>query len=207
MSPRAPSTGRTLDRYEKDGASHRIDADFLIGSDGFHGPSRKAVPPKAIQTFERVYPFGWLVHARRPCCRRCVPSSSMARMPAASRSARCARRCAAAIFFRCRPPGRGPEPRLFGHPLSLRRAARALSGEIRRGPRRLFGRALERIWKAERLSWWMTTMLHTFAEDDAFGRRIHDAELNPIPRPRPPPAPPWRGELCRPAVLRRGPRR
>jgi p-hydroxybenzoate 3-monooxygenase len=38
-------------------------------------------------------------------------------------------------------------------------------------------RALDRIWKAERFSWWMTTMLHTFAEDDAFGRRIHDAEL------------------------------
>jgi p-hydroxybenzoate 3-monooxygenase len=39
------------------------------------------------------------------------------------------------------------------------------------------GRALDRIWKAERFSWWMTTMLHTFAEDDAFGRRIHNAEL------------------------------
>lgn len=38
-------------------------------------------------------------------------------------------------------------------------------------------RALARIWKAERFSWWMTTMLHTFAEDDAFGSRIHDAEL------------------------------
>jgi p-hydroxybenzoate 3-monooxygenase len=38
-------------------------------------------------------------------------------------------------------------------------------------------RALARVWKAERFSWWMTTMLHTFAEDDAFGRRIHEAEL------------------------------
>ena len=46
--------------YEKDGATHRIDADFIIGCDGFHGASRKAVPPKAIETFERVYPFGWL---------------------------------------------------------------------------------------------------------------------------------------------------
>ena len=39
-------------------------------------------------------------------------------------------------------------------------------------------RALARVWKAERFSWWMTTMLHTFAEDDAFGRRIHEAELD-----------------------------
>jgi p-hydroxybenzoate 3-monooxygenase len=38
-------------------------------------------------------------------------------------------------------------------------------------------KALARVWKAERFSWWMTTMLHTFAEDDAFGRRIHEAEL------------------------------
>ena len=38
-------------------------------------------------------------------------------------------------------------------------------------------RALSRIWKAERFSWWMTTMPRTFTEDDAFGRRVHDAEL------------------------------
>ena len=46
--------------YEKDDGTHRLHADFIIGCDGFHGPSRKAVPPKAIRTFERVYPFGWL---------------------------------------------------------------------------------------------------------------------------------------------------
>ena len=46
--------------YEKDGAVHRVDCDFIIGCDGFHGVSRKAVPPKAIRLFERVYPFGWL---------------------------------------------------------------------------------------------------------------------------------------------------
>ncbi len=37
-------------------------------------------------------------------------------------------------------------------------------------------RALARVGKAERFSWWMTTMLHSVAED-AFGRCIHDAEL------------------------------
>lgn len=34
---------------------------------------------------------------------------------------------------------------------------------------------LRRIWKAERFSWWMTSLLHTF-DDDAFGRRIQRAE-------------------------------
>jgi p-hydroxybenzoate 3-monooxygenase len=46
--------------YRKDGEDHRIDARFLIGCDGFHGPSRKAIPVSAARHYERVYPFGWL---------------------------------------------------------------------------------------------------------------------------------------------------
>ena len=46
--------------YRKDGAEHRIEARFLAGCDGFHGPSRQAIPDAAGHGFERVYPFGWL---------------------------------------------------------------------------------------------------------------------------------------------------
>lgn len=46
--------------YELDGTTHRIDCDFIAGCDGFHGISRKSVPEKAIRTFEKIYPFGWL---------------------------------------------------------------------------------------------------------------------------------------------------
>jgi p-hydroxybenzoate 3-monooxygenase len=46
--------------YMKDGAPHRVDCRFIAGCDGFHGPSRKAIPASAGQEFERVYPFGWL---------------------------------------------------------------------------------------------------------------------------------------------------
>ncbi len=46
--------------YEKDGQTHRIDADFICGCDGFHGPSRKAIPTEIGREYERVYPFGWL---------------------------------------------------------------------------------------------------------------------------------------------------
>lgn len=35
--------------------------------------------------------------------------------------------------------------------------------------------ALRRVWKAERFSWWMSMLLHTF-NDDAFSRRIQKAE-------------------------------
>ena len=39
-------------------------------------------------------------------------------------------------------------------------------------------RALSRVWKAERFSWWMTSMLHRFPDTDAFSSRIQIAELN-----------------------------
>jgi p-hydroxybenzoate 3-monooxygenase len=38
-------------------------------------------------------------------------------------------------------------------------------------------RALARVWKAERFSWWMTNLLHVFPENGPFGVRIQDAEL------------------------------
>ena len=38
-------------------------------------------------------------------------------------------------------------------------------------------RALARVWKAERFSWWMTTTLHQFPDAGSFDRRIQRAEL------------------------------
>ena len=46
--------------YVKDGAARRVDCRFVVGCDGFHGPSRKAIPASAGQAYEKVYPFGWL---------------------------------------------------------------------------------------------------------------------------------------------------
>jgi p-hydroxybenzoate 3-monooxygenase len=37
---------------------------------------------------------------------------------------------------------------------------------------------LARIWRAEHFSWWMTSMLHRFPEDDAFGRRLQRSQLD-----------------------------
>nr|WP_297353647.1 4-hydroxybenzoate 3-monooxygenase [uncultured Caldimonas sp.] len=47
-------------RYEKDGRSHEIECDFIAGCDGYHGVCRASVPADALQTYERIYPFGWL---------------------------------------------------------------------------------------------------------------------------------------------------
>ena len=38
--------------------------------------------------------------------------------------------------------------------------------------------ALQRIWKAERFSWWLTNMLHHFPEKSSFDQRIQQAEFD-----------------------------
>ncbi|UDF31290.1 UNVERIFIED_ORG: 4-hydroxybenzoate 3-monooxygenase [Roseateles sp. XES5] len=39
-------------------------------------------------------------------------------------------------------------------------------------------KALARVWKAVRFSWWMTTMLHRFPETGDFDQKIQEAELD-----------------------------
>ena len=39
-------------------------------------------------------------------------------------------------------------------------------------------RALKRVWKAERFSWWMTMLLHRLPDHGAFGDKIQQAELD-----------------------------
>jgi p-hydroxybenzoate 3-monooxygenase len=38
----------------------RIDCEYVIGADGFHGVSRTSIPKHALREYEKVYPFGWL---------------------------------------------------------------------------------------------------------------------------------------------------
>ncbi|MFV0473466.1 MAG: 4-hydroxybenzoate 3-monooxygenase [Pikeienuella sp.] len=46
--------------YRKGGADHRVDCDYIVGCDGFHGVSRRTIPQTVLREYERVYPFGWL---------------------------------------------------------------------------------------------------------------------------------------------------
>ncbi len=39
-------------------------------------------------------------------------------------------------------------------------------------------KCLSRVWKAERFSWWMTSLLHRFPDADDFAHRIQQAELD-----------------------------
>ncbi len=58
--PHDMKSGNPYITFEKDGKTHRLDCDYIAGCDGFHGISRKSIPPEVLTEFERVYPFGWL---------------------------------------------------------------------------------------------------------------------------------------------------
>ncbi|HYD24028.1 MAG TPA: 4-hydroxybenzoate 3-monooxygenase [Croceibacterium sp.] len=46
--------------FAEHGAERRIDARIVVGCDGFHGPSRRAIPAGIATEYAREYPFGWL---------------------------------------------------------------------------------------------------------------------------------------------------
>jgi p-hydroxybenzoate 3-monooxygenase len=42
------------------GTERRMTCDFIAGCDGYHGISRPSIPERALQSYERDYPFAWL---------------------------------------------------------------------------------------------------------------------------------------------------
>jgi p-hydroxybenzoate 3-monooxygenase len=60
--------------------------------------------------------------------------------------------------------------------------ARALVEYYRHGRTDLLDRysdiCLRRVWKAQRFSWWMTSMLHLFHDRSDFDRQVQFAELD-----------------------------
>ena len=77
-------------RYRHGGTEHELRADVVVGTDGFHGVARRAIPTSGTRTFERVYPYSWL-----GILADVAPSSHeliYAAAPAGSRWRPCARR-------------------------------------------------------------------------------------------------------------------
>ena len=59
------------------GETLRIDCDFIAGCDGFHGPSRQAIPESHLNEYHLAYPYGWLgvLSETPPVCDEVVYSS------------------------------------------------------------------------------------------------------------------------------------
>ena len=45
---------------DADGRERELRCDVIAGCDGFHGPSRSAIPPGLLSVQERSYPYAWL---------------------------------------------------------------------------------------------------------------------------------------------------
>jgi p-hydroxybenzoate 3-monooxygenase len=60
VTPHDVTTSSPWLTYRKDGREHRIDADYIVGCDGYHGVCRSIIPDDRIRTYEKQYPFGWL---------------------------------------------------------------------------------------------------------------------------------------------------
>ena len=220
----------------------RIDCDFVIGADGFHGVSRKCIPKDVLREYERVYPFGWLglLSRTKPvnpeliyvkhergfalCSLRSqvlsryyiqVPLTDTvedwsdddfwtelkARLPAEVAG----RLETGPSIEKSIAPLRSfvAEPMRYGNMFLAGDAAHivpptgarglnsaasdiyylyhAMLDHYKRGDDsgldNYSKKALARVWKAQRFSWWMTTMLHTFPEGIAYDGKLQDTEL------------------------------
>ncbi len=229
--------------YAKDGVTHRVDCDYIIGCDGFHGVSRRSIPEDKLRIFERVYPFGWLGILSRttPVSEELIYARSARGFALCSLRSRVLSR----YYVQCslddnvedwpddrfwdelkrRLPeevaGRletGPsieksiaplrsfvaEPMRYGNlflagdaahivPPTGAKGLNSAAADIHylfealmqhyrdgddRGLAAYSDKALARVWKAQRFSWWMTTLLHDFPENGAFGQRMQQTEID-----------------------------
>ena len=46
--------------FTQNDKEHVIECDFIAGCDGFHGISRKHIPPDIQRVYDKIYPYSWL---------------------------------------------------------------------------------------------------------------------------------------------------
>jgi p-hydroxybenzoate 3-monooxygenase len=223
---------------------YTLDCDYVAGCDGFHGVSRQTIPADKLNTFERVYPFGWLgvlsetppvdheliyAHHERGfalCSQRnenlsryylqCPLETDLAAWSDEAFWQELKRRLPGEVAARLVT---GPsieksiaplrsfvaEPMQYGRLFLVGDAAhivpptgakglnlaasdvhalynilkRVYAGDGDHWLARYSGICLDRVWKAERFSWWMTSLLHQF-DQDPFAARMQLAELSYI---------------------------
>ena len=220
----------------------RIDCDYIIGADGFHGVSRPSIPTDVLREYERVHPFGWLgvlsetkpvspelIYARHDrgfalCSLRSqvlsryyiqVPlSDTVDDWPDDMFWKELKRRLPAEVGERMQT---GPsieksiaplrsfvaEPMRYGNlflagdaahivPPTGARGLNSAASDIQYLYRAMVDhyensddlglegyseKALARVWKAQRFSWWMTNLLHTFPDALGYDRKLQETDL------------------------------
>lgn len=220
----------------------RVDCDYIIGADGFHGVSRKSIPQDKLSEYERVYPFGWLgvlsrtkpvspelIYAKHErgfalCSLRSqVLSRYYIQVPLTDTVegwsddafwAELKRRLPAEVaeqlitgpsIEKSIAPLRSfvAEPMRYGRlflagdaahivPPTGARGLNSAASDIYylyhalidhykkgddKGIEGYSQRALARIWKAQRFSWWMTMLLHRFPDRIAYENKLQDTDI------------------------------
>jgi len=220
----------------------RVDCDFVIGADGFHGVSRKSIPKSVLTEHEKVYPFGWLgvlsrtkpvspelIYARHErgfalCSLRSqVLSRYYIQVPLTDTVEDWPDEAFWAELKRRLPPEvaarmiTGPsieksiaplrsfvaEPMRYGNlflagdaahivPPTGARGLNSAASDIYylyhamvahykkgddSGLESYSAKALARVWKAQRFSWWMTTLLHTFPDRISYDQKLQQTDL------------------------------
>ena len=228
--------------YREGDEIKRVDCDYIIGADGFHGVSRKSIPKDVLKEYEKIYPFGWLgvlsrtkpvspelVYAKhdRGFALCSLRSQTLSRyyiqVPLTDTVedwsdddfwAELKRRLPKEVADRLTT---GPsieksiaplrsfvaEPMRYGSMFLAGDAAHIVPPTGARGlnsaasdiyylyhalvdhyhngdDNGLEGysqKALARVWKAQRFSWWMTTLLHTFPDSIAYDQKLQKTDL------------------------------
>ncbi len=220
----------------------RIDCDFIIGADGFHGVSRKSIPADVLREYEKVYPFGWLgvLSRTKPVSPELIYSKTERGFALCSLRSQVLSRYYIQVpltdtvddwsddafwdELKRRLPTdvadvleTGPsieksiaplrsfvaEPMRYGNlflagdaahivPPTGARGLNSAASDIYylyhgmvdhylkndgSGLEAYSEKALARIWKAQRFSWWMTTLLHKLPDNIPYEDRLQDTEL------------------------------
>ena len=229
--------------YRHGGEDHRVDCDYIVGADGFHGVSRKSIPSEVLREYEKVYPFGWLgvlsrtkpvspelIYARHErgfalCSLRSqVLSRYYIQVPLTDKvedwsddafweelKRRLPDEVAAELVTgpsieKSIAPLRSfvAEPMRYGNlflagdaahivPPTGARGLNSAASDIYylyhalcdhylngddTGLETYSQKALARVWKAQRFSWWMTSLLHTFPESITYDQKLQETDLN-----------------------------
>jgi p-hydroxybenzoate 3-monooxygenase len=242
VTPHDLALDRPYVTYRLNGRTIRVDCDYVVGADGFHGISRKSIPNDVLREYEKVYPFGWLgvlsrtkpvspelIYAKHTrgfalCSLRSqVLSRYYIQVPLTHKVEDWSDDAFWAELKRRLPDevaGRlitGPsieksiaplrsfvaEPMSYGRlflagdaahivPPTGARGLNSAASDIYylyhamlahyqdgddSGLKGYSAKALARIWKAQRFSWWMTMLLHRFPDRSEYEDRLQQTEL------------------------------
>ena len=228
--------------FKKDGLEKKIICDFIAGCDGYYGISRSIIPKEVINTYERVFPFGWLgiLSETPPVSEELIYANHGNGFALASmRNKNLSRYYIQTNLednidnwsdikfweeLKKRLPSNVADTIITGpsieksiaplrsfvcEPMSWKKlylvgdAAHIVPPTGAKGLnlavsdvyylynamknfylldttddlKMYSARALSRVWKSIRFSWWMTTTFHKFPEQSSFDQRIQDSEL------------------------------